>query len=50
MQWAVRQASPREDAMATVARAELYAEFVLGVPKRIIFGPKVHEGAIDHIK
>lgn len=32
MQWAVQQAAPGEDAVATVARAQLYADFVLQLP------------------
>lgn len=29
MEWAMQNAAPREDAMATIARAQLYAEFIL---------------------
>lgn len=35
MQWAVQQAAPGEDVMATLARAQLYAEFVLSTTERI---------------
>lgn len=34
MEWALRSAAPGDDAMMTIARAQLYADFVLaeGIP------------------
>jgi hypothetical protein len=34
MEWAMRSASVGDDAMAIVARAQLFADFVLGKPER----------------